>query len=107
MIIQCCAGEHCTVRVESRASDGRRTIMVKEARVRFERGEIGAVNIVGPHLVTVCAPGRLVNKKICQISGILENIHAEHRGMFMYAECPQRVFGCVYGRECIVHAKIP
>ncbi len=56
MVIQCGACEHCTVGVESRAGDGRRTVVVKEARVGLERGEIGAVDIVGFDLMAVCAP---------------------------------------------------
>jgi hypothetical protein len=57
MVIQCGACEHCTVGVESRAGDGRRAVVVKEARVGLERGEIGSVDIVSLDLVAVCSPG--------------------------------------------------
>lgn len=59
MVIQCSACKHCTVGVESCAGDGRRAVVVKEARVGLERGEICAVDIVGLDLVAVCAPGNM------------------------------------------------
>jgi hypothetical protein len=56
VVIECCASEHGAVRVEGRTGDGRRAVVVKEARVRLEGGEVCAINVVGLDFVAVCAP---------------------------------------------------
>lgn len=42
--------------MEGRTSDGRGAVVVKEARVRLEGGEICAINVVSLDFVAVCAP---------------------------------------------------
>jgi hypothetical protein len=64
VVVQGRACKHGAVRVESRAGDGGRAVVVEEARVGLEGGEVCAVNIVSLDFVTVGSPiqKRLVNK---------------------------------------------
>lgn len=56
MVIECGTGENGPMRVESRARDRGRSVVVKEARVGFESGQIGTIHIEGFDLVAVCSP---------------------------------------------------
>lgn len=55
VVVEGGAGEHGSVRMECGASYRRRTVLVQEARVRLERGEVRAVDVEGLDLVAVCA----------------------------------------------------
>lgn len=63
VVIQCGAGQHCAVWVEGRAGNWGGTVVVEEARVRLEGGEVGAVNIERLDLVAVRAPKTRVSIK--------------------------------------------
>jgi class 3 adenylate cyclase len=59
VVVQGCACEHCAVRVEGRAGDGGRAVLVEETRVGLEGGEVCAVNIVGLDFVAVGSPVKM------------------------------------------------
>lgn len=56
VVVQGRTGKHCAVWVEGCTGNGGGTLVMKEARVRLEGGEICAVDIVGLDFVSVCAP---------------------------------------------------
>lgn len=65
VVIQRRACEHGAVRVEGCAGDRGGAVVMEEARVRLEGGEVCAVDIVGLDFVAVCAPvQRRINHQI-------------------------------------------
>lgn len=64
VVIQGRACKHGAVRVEGRAGDGGRAVVVEETRVGLEGGEVCAIDVVGLDFVAVGAPvrKRLVKK---------------------------------------------
>jgi hypothetical protein len=64
VVIQCRACEHGAVRVEGRAGDGGGAVVMEEARIRLEGGEVCAIDVVGLYFVAVGTPiaKKLVNK---------------------------------------------
>lgn len=82
MVIQCGTGENGPMRMESRARDRGRPFVVKEARVRFERGQIRTIHIKGLDFVAVCPPRFHVSCE--QDKGWRKaDVHAENRGMLV------------------------
>lgn len=55
IIIKRRTGQHRAMRMERRAGDGRRAIMVEETGVGFVGGEVTAVDVEGLDFVAVCA----------------------------------------------------
>ncbi len=58
VVVQGRTGKHGAVWVEGCAGNGGGTLVMKEARVGLEGGEVCAVDIVGLDFVAVCAPVR-------------------------------------------------
>jgi hypothetical protein len=58
VVVQGRTGKHGAVWVEGRAGNGGGTVVMEEARVGFEGGEVCAVDVVGLDFVAVCAPVR-------------------------------------------------
>jgi hypothetical protein len=57
VVVQCSAGEHGAVGVEGGADYRGGAVVVKEARVGLEGGEVSAVDVESLDLVAVCSPG--------------------------------------------------
>jgi hypothetical protein len=88
VIVQRGTGKHGPMRVESCASDWRRPVVVKEARVGLECGQVGTVYIESLDFVAVGSPVLCVSSGFEYQEGRVIDSHAEHRSMFVNTQGP-------------------
>lgn len=87
VIIQGGTCKHSPVGMESSAGDRGRAVVMEEAWVWLECGQVGAIHIEGLDFMAVCAPGIWVSSNDPSTAeGNEYDLHAENRGMFMHTQ---------------------
>lgn len=96
--------------MEGGARNGRRAIMVKEARIWLECRKMSSIDVECLDFMPVrptCDLMLAYNEGIMGKSLVSNNLHSKNGCVFVDAQCSQCVTRGVDGGDGVVHSKIP